>query len=191
VLYFSRPDRDSIDALLAMQRHLDFSYTEIGQTRGAAPAGYKLDHNRVQLGSGTEIYARAKHAVREWRMFEMPWLQLCWPESSLAVGSTVAVLAHHLGFYSLNPCRVVYVLEEDGAVEKFGFAYGTLPAHSAVGEECFTVEFDSQNGSVWYDLYAFSRPSLIAKLAYPFARALQKKFAKDSMAAMKRAVGDK
>jgi uncharacterized protein (UPF0548 family) len=144
----------------------------------------------VLLGHGDEIFERAKQAVRQWKMFAMPWVQLCWPDAAIEVGTTVAVLISHLGFWSLNPCRVVYVLEESGAVEKFGFAYGTLPEHGEIGEERFSVEFHARDQSVWYDLYAFSRPGLIATLGYPFARALQRRFARDSLVTMQHAVNE-
>lgn len=121
-------------------------------------------------------------------MFDMHWIELCWPDTPTQVGATVAVLASHLGFWSLNACRIVYVIEEDGAVEKYGFAYGTLPQHAAIGEERFTVEYHHADQSVWYDLYALSRPNFVARLAYPFTRALQKRFAGDSKRAMQRAV---
>jgi uncharacterized protein (UPF0548 family) len=117
-------------------------------------------------------------------MFEMPWVQLCWPDTPIEPGATVAVLVSHLGFWSLNFCRIIYVIEESAPIEKYGFAYGTLPDHAERGEERFTVEFDSRDQSVWYDIYAFSRPSPLARLAYPFARHLQKRFARDSKAAM-------
>ena len=88
----------------------------------------------------------------------------------------------------MNACRIVYVIDEQGSSERYGFAYGTLPDHMERGEERFTVEFDTDDQTVWYDLYAFSRPTMLARLAYPFARALQKRFASDSKAAMQRAV---
>src|SRR5260370_21812762 len=47
----------------------------------------------------------------------------------------------------------------------------------------------SDDQAVWYDLYAFSRPSTLASLAYPFARALQKRFARDSRSALPRPHG--
>jgi uncharacterized protein (UPF0548 family) len=43
----------------------------------------------------------------------------------------------------------------------------------------------SRDDSVFYDLYAFSRPNqLLAKLGYPLARHLQHRFARDSLQAM-------
>ncbi|GAC1667602.1 MAG: hypothetical protein NVS9B4_23480 [Candidatus Acidiferrum sp.] len=121
-------------------------------------------------------------------MFNMPWMDLCWPDTPIDAGASVAVLVAHLGFWSLNACRIVYVIEEQGSLEMFGFAYGTLPDHAEHGEERFTVEFNSEDQTVWYDLYALSQPSAIARLAYPFTRALQKRFAIDSMSAMQRAI---
>jgi uncharacterized protein (UPF0548 family) len=42
---------------------------------------------------------------------------------------------------------------------------------------------------VWYDLLAFSRPKKFhARAGYPYARFLQKRFARESLRAMKRVV---
>lgn len=127
-------------------------------------------------------------AIKRWQMFNMPWVELYWPNTPIEAGATVAVLVRHFGFWSLNACRIVYLVEEHGAVERFSFAYGTLGEHQERGEERFTVEFHAQDKSVWYDVYAFSRPKLLARAAYPYTRTLQRRFASDSMAAMKAAV---
>jgi uncharacterized protein (UPF0548 family) len=188
---FTKPKRPTIVAFLGAQREAIFSYSEVGGSReGAATvAGYDVDHNRVQLGSGRETYERAKQAVREWKMFDMPWVQLCWPRAPLAVGTNVAVLVSHLGVWSLNPCRIVYTIDEsEAAIERYGFAYGTLVGHGEIGEERFSVEFHPADGAVWYDLYAYSRPGNLARFGAPIARALQKRFARESKAAMIRAV---
>jgi uncharacterized protein (UPF0548 family) len=74
-------------------------------------------------------------------------------------------------------------------VKRFGFAYGTLAEHAESGEERFTVEWDRDEDTVWYDILAFSRPrNSLARLGYPLSRLLQKRFAKDSKAAMLEAV---
>ena len=45
-----------------------------------------------------------------------------------------------------------------------------------------------EDDSVWYDILAFSRPNhFLARLGYPIVRRLQRRFARDSAAAMKRA----
>jgi uncharacterized protein (UPF0548 family) len=96
--------------------------------------------------------------------------------------------ARALGFWWLNACRIVYVIDEAAPIRRFGFAYGTLPAHVERGEERFCIEQDSQ-GAVWYDLSAFSRPHFWpVRMAKPLARALQRRFAAESKRAMAEAV---
>jgi uncharacterized protein (UPF0548 family) len=103
----------------------------------------------------------------------------------IAVGSTVAVVVHHLNFWSLNACRIVYVIDEETDVKRFGFAYGTLADHAERGEERFTVEWNPIDDSVWYDILAFSQPNkMAAKLGYPITRMFQRRFARDSMRRM-------
>ena len=183
-----KPTDEAIRAFLAAQQSHPFSYPDVGASRNCAPAGYNVDHNRVQLGSGQADFARAVAHLRQWKMFDLGWLHLCWPDAPIQKDATVAVLVSHLGFWSLNPCRIVYVLDEHEHTERFGFAYGTLRGHAEHGEERFSVEFDPRDQSVWYDIHAFSRPGPVARLAYPLARALQKKFAADSLEAMLRAM---
>jgi uncharacterized protein (UPF0548 family) len=184
MFFLSKPGQETIRSFLDSQKDLPFSYADVGSSREKIPGGYTSDHNRVQLGTGRTVFDRAVSAVKQWKMFDMPWIDLCWPNAPMEPGATVAVLVSHLGFWSLNACRIVYVIEEHGGVEKYGFAYGTLPGHAAIGEERFTVEFDKNDGAVWYDILAFSRPKALSRLAYPFTRSLQRRFAKDSKAAM-------
>jgi uncharacterized protein (UPF0548 family) len=119
----------------------------------------------------------------------MDWVKLCWPDAPVKAGVMVGVLVRHFGFWSLNASRIVYVIGEHGSVEKCGFAYGTLPEHSERGEERFTVEWRHQDDSVWYDLYAFSRPQhILARAGYAVSRVLQRRFARESKQAMVDAV---
>ena len=79
---------------------------------------------------------------------------------------------------------IVYTIDEIGLTPRFGFAYGTLPAHAEHGEEQFLVEMDAQQ-NVWYSIRSFSRPRLwAARLAYPVVRLLQRRFVRDSFAAI-------
>jgi uncharacterized protein (UPF0548 family) len=134
------------------------------------------------------VYRRAVEALRGWRQFDLGWASIVPRGAPLEVGTTVAVLARHYGFWSLNSARVVYLVEDTNRAKRFGFAYGTLPGHAEKGEERFVVERDRESGSVHYDVLAFSRPNHpLAWLGYPFARALQRRFARDSKEAMARA----
>lgn len=183
------PSDDAVRRFLASQKDLPFSYEEVGATwEGAPPNGYVVDGYRVKLGEGPETYERAKEALRGWRQFDLGWVRLLPPEAPAEVGATVGVLARHYGFWSLNTARIVYLIEEsDEEAERFGFGYGTLPGHGERGEERFSVEW-RRDGFVYYDVLAFSRPKHpLAWLGYPFARALQHRFARDSKEAMVRA----
>src|SRR5689334_5791166 len=136
----AKPSRTEVERVLDLQRDAPFSYPEVGATRGPPPPGYRIDHNRVGLGAGAATYDRALAALRRWDMFAIGWAELCWPVP-IAPGATVAVVASSFGLWSVNPCRIVYVIDEDdGRARRFGFGYGTLPAHEARGEERFLVE---------------------------------------------------
>jgi uncharacterized protein (UPF0548 family) len=187
-----RPGERRIREVVASQAGAAYSYPEVGATRLGAPVGYQVHRERFALGSGPGAFERAKEALQEWRMFEMGWLELCWPDAPVVSGSTVAVLARHLGlwslqvgFWSLHVARIVYVVDEP---RKYGFAYGTLAEHAESGEEWFGVE-QLEDNSVWYEVLAFSREKhVLAKIGYPFTRSLQRKFRRDSGLAMQRAV---
>ncbi len=187
-LFFCRTLSDSqITEFLQLQESMTFSYSEVGGTRGHDVPGYSNDHNRRFLGRGRSIYEKAKVSLCRWAMFDLPWVRLCWPDSPIQEEQTVAVIFRLMGMWVLNATRIVYVVDEKGDVERFGFAYGTLPDHVEMGEERFTVEWRREDDSVWYDIRAFSRPrSILAKLGYPYARLMQKRFVRDSMEAMRR-----
>jgi uncharacterized protein (UPF0548 family) len=119
-----------------------------GEHRGwYCPPRLRDGRYRVRLGEGPQTYALAVEpcvggAVRS------GWVRLCWPDTPLEVGATVGVLARHYRFWSLNSARIVYVIEESGEVERFGFGYGTLPGHGERGEERFLVNGTAK--TTWY-----------------------------------------
>jgi uncharacterized protein (UPF0548 family) len=158
----------------------------VGQTSGTLPPGFTADHYRGCLGFGSDTFEKATELLRHWQMLRLAWVEPAWPEATLQEGSMVGTLTHVMGIWSLNVCRIVYVIDEPA---RFGFAWGTLPDHTLCGEERFLVEHSSEDGSVWYDLLSFSRPGrIMTRLIYPFARHLQRRFALDSMEAMRRSV---
>lgn len=186
-----RPSDEERLRFLADATDEPFSYPELGASKAGAPRGYDLDHNRVRLGTGRATYERARAALRRWAMFPPGWTRVVHREAALAPGQTVCVQFHLLGLWWLNALRIVYVLDESEPVRRYGFAYGTLACHVECGEERFSVEWLADD-SVWYDLYAFSRPELwAARMARPVARALQRRFVRDSQAALCAAVADR
>jgi uncharacterized protein (UPF0548 family) len=190
MLSLRRPTAATVRAFLAAQARLDLTYPAVGATATTPPAGYVVDHTCHKLGEGEPAFSAATAALKRWDHFRLGWVEACPADTPIQVGGVVAVLAHNLGLWWLNACRIVYVVDKDGPVQRFGFAYGTLPEHVESGEERFLVEWDRATGSVWYDILAFSRPRhLLARLGYPWSRRLQRRFARDSAAAMVRAVG--
>jgi len=176
MVFLTKPTDETIRAILARKSTLEFFYPEVGATRGTLPAGYSVDRNRVDLGTGQATFSNACKALARWKMFDIPGLQLCWPTAPIQPGVTVGVVIRFLGLWSINTCRIVYVVDEDGPVRRYGFAYGTLPGHPIRGEERFVVEWDRSTDAVSYEMLAFSRPAnLLVNLGSPLLRRLQKR----------------
>lgn len=183
-----QPSDEMIRAFLRQQAGVPFAYPEVGHSRHTPPAGYVIDHHRICLGEGETCFNMARDALYAWRMFPTGWVKLCWPTAPIAPGTDVAILAHWGALWRLNACRIVYVLDEPAPQRRCGFAYGALASHAERGEERFCVEM-GHDGTVWYDLMAFSRPNrLLTRLGFPFVRRLQKRFAAQSLKAMAEAV---
>jgi uncharacterized protein (UPF0548 family) len=135
------------------------------------------------------VFTAAVAALRRWEQIHLGWLEAHPDDVPIKEGQVVAILARSFGLWWLNACRIVCVVDETGPLTKFGFAYGTLPAHAGSGEERFSIEWNRADDSVWYDILAFSRPRhLLTKIGYPIVRGTQKRFGRESAAAMLRAV---
>ncbi len=183
-----KPSAEAIQSFLAHQAKLDFTYAAVGATATVPPPGYVVDHTRIRLGDGLAVFTAARSALRNWTHFQLGWVEIWPPGLPIEAGQVVAVLARSAGLWWLNACRIVSVVNE---ADQFGFTYGTLPGHAETGEERFRVERD-RDGGVWYDILAFSRPRhILARLAYPWTRRMQKRFAHDSAAAMLNSVAGK
>jgi uncharacterized protein (UPF0548 family) len=185
-LSLRKPSADARRRFLVAQRDLPFGYAAVGATVGTPPAGHVVDRTRVKLGEGGVVFRAAADALRRWEQFHLGWVEP-WPaDTPLRPGEAVTVAARFAGVWWLNACRVVYAVDEPA---RFGFAYGTLPGHVESGEERFLVEWDRTDDAVWYDILAYSRPNhVLTRLGYPLVRRLQKRFGRDSAAAMLRAV---
>lgn len=183
----TRPSDQRLQSVLQGQSAEPFSHAEVGASRHPVlPSGYNVDCNRIKLGTGMSAFKAAKAAMKAWKMFDRAWLRVFPENAQIHQGSTVAIVAFHCGFYSINVCRIVYVLDSEEQPGLFGFAYGTLSEHAESGEERFTVTRDASDDSIWYEIVAFSRPrALLARIGYPISRAMQRRFARSSLAAMR------
>ncbi len=190
MLLLNKPSEEAIRQFISGQQFLSFSYGAIGITKdGICPRGYGKDRVRGILGSGANTFKTAVTAFEKWEQFNVNWVEI-YPQNSLIIpDAVVAVLAWHSCFWSLNACRIVYVINEQGPITRFGFGYGTLPDHAETGEERFLLEWDKSTDTVFYDILAFSNPNtLLGWLAYPLVRLIQNRFRRDSERLMKRKI---
>lgn len=191
MLLLKKPTDEVVRQFLTVQKSLPLTYSNVGATAAVPPARYVVDHTRIKLGEGEAVFSAAENALRSWRQFNLDWLQTNSTETPIQTGEVVAVVARAAGLWWLNACKIVYIIDEPGPIRRFGFAYGTLPGHAGTGEERFLIEWNTADDSVHYDILAFSRPNhLLARLGYPLVRRTQKRFGRDSAAAMLRAVAE-
>src|SRR5712692_8766755 len=184
-----RPSQRELEEFIARSRDLPLSYNPIGIAK-ESPSGFKVDEASGVIGRGQQDFARAKLALAGWRHFDFGWVELFPRGVAIEPGSVVAVLVHHLGFWSLNGCRVVYTLGDRRTSLGFGFAYGTLTNHAEMGEEIFEVSLVPESEEVFYRIRAASKPrAALARIGYPLTRVFQARFRRDSIAALRRAIG--
>ena len=185
-----RPSREVIDRFLRDSQELPLWYGPIGILRGEA-AGYDLDEAIVAIGRGKSDFERARAALMAWKQFDIGWVETFPRHAPVAIGTVVAVLISHLGFWSLNGCRVLYHVGSPHDDARFGFAYGTLTNHAEAGEELFEVSRDPETDVVMYRIRATSSPrAALARIGQPIVRALQARFRRQSAEAMARATNN-
>lgn len=144
------------------------TYTEIGATAGALPAGYHHVQKSAVIGRGRQRFEEAAAAGMQWGMLRGAGIKVAATTEVAAVGSEVIV---HLGPVQA-PCRVVYVVDEP---DRRGFAYGTLPGHAESGEELFLVRYDPATENVIAEVTAFSRHATWwSRLASPVTSLVQR-----------------
>lgn len=182
-----RPSLDAINQFLRDSRELPLSYGPVGIVRPET-ARQDVDELAVAIGNGVADFERARAALVAWEQFNIGWVDTFPRQAPVTAGTIVAVLIRHLGFWSLNGCRVLYSVGGDGDDTRFGYAYGTLPNHAESGEELFEVFIDQRTNDVIYRIRATSWPqATLARIGQPIVRALQARFRSDSAAALKRA----
>jgi uncharacterized protein (UPF0548 family) len=197
MICFRRPTDLEIREYLSRQADQPYSYSPTGGTRDVAPIrhGWDTDCHEALLGHGEATFQKAKQAIDTWQMFPRE-ITTVFGHKTPRENHTVAVLyrANPLPLYLLMPARIVYLIDDPRTcgnrhIQRYGFAYGTLPDHPECGEERFLVEWDRNDDSVHYDLVAISRPNhWFVRLGYPYTRHQQARFRRLSGLAMQRAV---
>lgn len=194
MIRFRRPDAAAGRSAVALLGSGEPTFPEPGWTARPPAAhrllpGFHVDSYEILLGRGAATFARARDALRQWRMFPGAWTEIPL-RPPIEGGAPVAVGIRACGFWHLFCSRIVYALHNDnGPRPHFGFAYVTLPGHPEIGEERFVVEWNRAEDTVTYSILAISRPGAwFARLGYPLVRRLQRRFGRDSLRAMKAAV---
>ncbi len=188
-----RPTESDVTSYLISRKTSELTYELPGITASLNVSNqFDVDRQQILLGFGEQVFNLAKQAIGDWAMFPTPLTELYWPDRAIYVGAEVAVLFRAGPLWSLNPCRIAYVVDESseaGSIERFGFAYGTLGGHLECGEERFTVSWNRKDDSVSYELIAVSRPNhLLTRIGYVYARIVQARFRRESAAAIKQYV---
>jgi uncharacterized protein (UPF0548 family) len=180
-----RPTAEMIERVIRRNASASFSYDAVGRVADLCPAGFNADVYRAQVGGGEADWVSAREVLRTLRQFPAGWTAIYPEPKKLVAGETLAMMAWGYGVWWLNACRIVEVVDEP---DRFSMTYGTLTEHVECGEERFLVEL-LPDGTVWYEIRAFSRPRLwVVRAAYPFARRLQRRFAADSIRTVRAAV---
>ncbi|WP_168200401.1 DUF1990 family protein [Protaetiibacter larvae] len=135
----------------------ELNYGPVGISRpgATAPAGLREREQRIRLGSGEGLWARAVDAVSGWAIKKRVRFTVTPDDASVVLGRDYDTRFGIGALRLLEPVRVVWV-EESG--ERRGFGYGTRVGHPITGEECFLVERDA-DGVVWLVVRTVSRVS--------------------------------
>ena len=184
-LFLFSPSKYFIDQFQDRQKKLSLTYREVRQCRTTNPIGYDNDHKRILLGEGKKIWDKAREGMSQGVFFPSSWVSVYPADFSLTEGKDLVLLIKLWAIYVLAGTRIVEIIDESNC---FGFTYGTLEGHVETGEECFWIEKE-ENGAVFFHIKAFSRPAhFLVRLAYPFARSMQRRFVDQALKRMKKYV---
>ncbi|BDA46429.1 probable UPF0548 protein At2g17695 [Coccomyxa sp. Obi] len=204
-LSINRPDSPAVKKQVQEAERANANHKVQGITdfmSGSHLKGWNTDYDRVQVGKGKRAYTAAREFVKTWQHMGLGWVDTNRPE--VKVGEHVIVMAQVLGLlWMCNPLRIVYAREEKAYMPatallkasrqpactrkgmRYDFRQTTLEGHSLAGEERFSVQWCKEDDSVWYEIYAVSRPATILALAsYPLTRYYQRRFRQESIAAV-------
>ncbi|KAL4528839.1 hypothetical protein Ndes2437A_g03375 [Nannochloris sp. 'desiccata'] len=208
--FLLRPSHSDRRALERRIPSLQFNFPHVGITTNTKELnfqdlqdlkGWAINRTRAQVGTGREAYNKAVAALLTWRHFYFDWAFTNAP--TIKRNASVVVIAQSLFLWSMNPLRITSVeknihrkvknksgtgvRQQQRKCYQTSFAHTTVAGHQISGEERFTVEWNKENDSVWYEVYTISKPAtLVATLAQPLLRFYQRLFVVQSIQAMKK-----
>lgn len=187
-----RPPPATLGAAISTQGDAPLTYDLVGRTDGLLPDGWVHEERSIELGHGQTVFTKARAELERWAQFDLSWV---WPirnDVALQEGEVFGFVARHFGVWSINVCRIVYVVDEsDGPLVRYGFGYGTIGTHAVRGEERFLLQFDTNTQAVSFQIRKFSLPSSrLLVLLGPVTRWVQRRFTEDALSRMAAAVAE-
>ncbi|MFV0444142.1 MAG: DUF1990 family protein [Planctomycetaceae bacterium] len=148
------------------------------------PPGFRANRGSGCVGQGAATFNAAVDALLYWEMFPPDWVQVDAGGEPARLGQTVAVIARCWGVWTVNCCRVTFLQRSD---RRQTLIYSTTDQHAVEGAEEFCVEHRPDD-SVWFTIHAVARPrDAVVWLAFSKFRQLQRRFALESPATLRRA----
>lgn len=178
VIALGTPALGRLDEGLAAASRLAVTYDHVGSTLDPAVAC----HTRtVELGRNT--FDAAVDGLKAWVCHRGIGATVHPEGAPIAEGSTILVVLRVGRVRLLVPNRIVAVVNEP---DRYGFAYGTLRGHPEHGEEAFLVERHANGRTTATIRVAAKGDWLIARLASPLVRCLQRTALDRYLAALQR-----
>lgn len=142
------------------------SYDAVGATsvvdaKHETPPGYRRFEETVLVGTGTDHWTFASHAILRWGIKTRSGFTIQGADGTSVTNTVVSPgdrfwLVAHMGPLRIKePVRIVAVVDQP---RRKGFAYGTLVGHPVSGEEAFILDLDD-DGSVWLTIRSLTRPA--------------------------------
>lgn len=94
-----KPSTESVYRFLSEQDKFNFTYSAVGATSSTPPAGFVVDHTRIQLGKGKLVFDAAKTAIKCWEHFQLGWVELSSRDIPIERGQVVGVIARVFGVW--------------------------------------------------------------------------------------------
>ena len=164
---FGRRSETTIRQLLERATGDEPDYDHVGSTLGAAPPG--VGTHRASCIVAGEL-SDAVATLARWAPHGGIGARIV-PDGPPELGATVCVVIPFGPVELCVPDRIVLVVDDGHEV---GFAYGTLPGHPERGEELFHAE-ELDGGRLRLSVVVHAVPaSVLARLAAPVTRLLQR-----------------
>lgn len=177
MMLLRRPSPADVARVLEAAQRAAHNFAASGTTVDHPPWGFFRNDTSIVLGRDEDCWLRAVGLLKSWKVVQLGWCDFLSLAGEPAKENTVLARVKHLGFWSLNPSRIIAV-EREG--RRFSFTIRTLTGHAECGEERISVEW-LPSGEVRFTIRSFSRPATLAGwLALPYVRHLQRRFGREA-----------